>query len=588
MQSQQNNYPRPQLMRAPGTWFDLNGPWDFAADDQEQGLEANWPSGFQGEAVIRVPFSCEAPLSGIADETPHSCVWYQRMVELSAQDLAGRLLLHLEGCDHESDVWINGRHAGSHRGAYSRFTCDITPFAKEGQNRIVVRAKDSLDERQPRGKQRWKTSSYTCWYVQTTGIWKSVWLEKVPAVHLTELKLTPRLWEQEVWVQYALNRPEASCTLRFDVSFEGKPVCTRTVERAGAYGEIHLPVRCTELEEWGVRLWSPETPDLYDLAVTVTPESGEPDRVQSYFGMREIRIENDQVYLNDRPLYQRLILDQGYWPDGHLTPPDEEALVKDIRLTKALGYNGARKHQKVEDDRYYYWCDRLGLLVWCEMPSAYLFHDEAVLQTAEEWGRIVRQHYSHPCIIAWTPVNESWGVPDIKRDRSQQHLSQTLYHLTHALDDTRPVISNDGWEHTKSDFVTIHDYDSDGNSIRERYTRHGGEILGNRLSPNAYKTVFADGFRYDGEPVLISEYGGISFVADEEGWGYGDKVADEEAFLRRFADTLQGVRDIPGCQGYCYTQLTDVQQEMNGLLRADRTSKVPVEKIFRLNTQQKP
>lgn len=587
MQAYQNQYPRPQLMRAPQTWMDLNGPWDFATDDREEGLAANWQSGFQNGVTIQVPFSCESPLSGIGDETPHTCVWYHRQVELQEQDLTGRLLLHLEGCDYQSDLWVNGCHAGTHKGAYSRFTCDITPFARAGENHIVVRAKDSLDERQPRGKQRWKTTSYTCWYVQTTGIWKSVWLEKVPTVYLTELKLTPRLREQAVHVQYELAGPAAGASLRFSVSFEGHTICTRTVEKSSSYGEILLPVRCTELEEWGVRTWSPETPDLYDLAVTVTPEEGAIDQVQSYFGMREIRIENNRVYLNDHPLYQKLILDQGYWPDSHLTPPNEEALIRDIQLTKALGYNGARKHQKVEDDRYYYWCDRLGLLVWCEMPSAYLFHDETVQNVTEEWARIVRQHYSHPSVIAWTPVNESWGVPDIKHERCQQHLSQTLYHLTHALDDTRPVISNDGWEHTKSDLVTIHDYDADGAAIEERYTLQKAEILGNRLSPNAYKTVFAEGFRYEGEPVLISEYGGISFVADTEGWGYGDKVADEETFLRRFTDTLHGIRKIPDCQGYCYTQLTDVQQEMNGLLRADRTPKVPVEAICRINNEVK-
>ena len=248
-----------------------------------------------------------------------------------------------------------------------------------------------------------------------------------------------------------------------------------------------------------------------------------------------------------------------------------------------MGYNGLRKHQKVEDDRFYYWCDRLGLLVWCEMPSAYEYNDDMVTKVCSQWTEIVRQHYNHPSIITWTPLNESWGIPAVKVDPMQQHLSQTMYHLTHSLDNTRPVISNDGWEHTVSDVVTLHDYDGNGDSIRKRYEKYMEDYLGNRASFDDYKTLYAGNCHYDGQPILISEYGGIAMENDGTGWGYGEKAEGEEAFLQRFLSTQKAILSIPGCQGFCYTQLTDVQQEVNGLLHEDRTPKVSLDKIRAIN-----
>lgn len=584
MSIRQENYPRPQLVRAPESWVNLNGIWNFAFDDNRQGRRQEWYNTFPCHQSIRVPFSYEAPLSGIGDSRFHPCVWYHRTIILDPSDLAGDLLLHFEGCDYICSVWINGRLAGMHQGGYTRFSCDITDLASAGSNDIVVCAEDSMSQHHPRGKQRWKRDSFSCWYVQTTGIWKTVWLEKVPKTYLGNLRLTPCLAEQVLHVEYGLNHVSPDVRIRFIVSFSGTPVSEHVIEHAPSKGKAVLSVRNTDLDEWGVRLWSPDQPNLYDLDITVEDvPSGIVDSVKSYFGMREIRIEKGTVYLNDRPLYQKLVLDQGYWPDGLLTPPSDEALRKDVELTRLLGYNGARKHQKIEDERYYAWCDRLGLLVWCEMPSAYSFDAETVSCLTREWCEAVRQNYNHPSIITWVPLNESWGVPNIKCDGCQQYLSRALYDLTHALDATRLVISNDGWEHTESDLVTIHDYDSDGASIRKKYTQNLEEVLDNSLSPNHYKTVFAGDNRYHGQPLLISEYGGIAFSEDEDGWGYGEKVAGETAFLQRFSDTLEGIRAIPACQGYCYTQLTDVQQEMNGLLREDRTPKAPVDEIRRLN-----
>lgn len=584
MPFQQEDHPRPQLVRPPESWTDLNGIWDFAFDDCRRGFKNEWYRNFPSGRTIQVPFSYEASLSGIGNHEYHPCVWYHRVISLNEHDLINTLLLHFEGCDYLSSVWINGQLAGRHQGGYTRFTCDITDFVTVGSNDIVLCAEDSLSEEQPRGKQRWKTESYSCWYVQTTGIWKTVWLEKVPKTYLADLRLTPCLREQSLQVEYRLNRAVCAARIRFTVSFSGTQVSVCVIEQAPESGSVTLCVRNTDLNEWGLLLWSPDQPNLYDLDISVEDsQAGCVDSVKSYFGMREIRIENKTVYLNDRPLYQRLVLDQGYWPGGALTPPSNGALRKDVELTRALGYNGVRKHQKIEDERYYAWCDRLGLLVWCEMPSAYYFNSCTVSALTQEWCEAVCQNYNHPSIITWVVLNESWGVPNIKYDRCQQHLSQSLYHLTHALDDTRLVISNDGWEHTESDLITIHDYN--GDSLLERYTRDLENILNNSVSPNHYKTLFAQNSFYRGQPLLISEYGGIAFLSDEHGWGYGEKVDGEDAFLQRFSAALAGIRANPAFQGYCYTQLTDVQQEVNGLLREDRTPKVTVEKIRRLNLQ---
>ena len=334
---------------------------------------------------------------------------------------------------------------------------------------------------------------------------------------------------------------------------------------------------------WDQKTWSPEEPNLYDLTLTLRYRDQIMDEVDSYCAMREIRIENGNILLNGRPLYQRLILDQGYWEESHLTPPSEEALIKDIDLIMALGYNGVRKHQKIEDERFLYWCDVKGLLVWSEAPSAYSFSDQAVQEFTSEWMEIVRQNYNHPCIITWVPFNESWGISKVETDRQQQHFTEAIYHLTKSMDGMRPVVVNDGWEHTVSDIITLHDYQEDAALLRERYTRCEEEIFSTKVYHNDFKSAMANGYAYQGQPVIISEFGGIAFQNGEPGWGYGNKVADKEAFLKRFDDITTAIKEIPYVNGYCYTQVTDVQQEINGLMDMKRRYKVDPEKIREIN-----
>lgn len=338
--------------------------------------------------------------------------------------------------------------------------------------------------------------------------------------------------------------------------------------------------------EWGVRTWSPEAPDLYDIEFQIIKDGELIDHVESYFAMREIRIEGSNILLNGRPLYQRLILDQGYWEESHLTPPDEEALIADIDKIHAMGYNGLRKHQKTEDERFLYWCDVKGMLVWGEMASAYRYSDYAVAEFTREWMEIVKQNYNHPCIITWTPFNESWGISKVKTRKEEQSFTEAIYYLTKSLDPYRPVIVNDGWEHTVSDIITLHDYEESGEILLQRYQELKDRILAGEVYHCSHKSAFANGYGYRGQPVIISEFGGIAFNNDDRGWGYGSKVDTEEAFIRRFDEITTAVKKLPYVCGFCYTQATDVQQEINGLMDAARNPKVVPEIIREINERK--
>lgn len=580
------DYPRPQLVRP--SWENLNGTWDFVFDDHNQGEAKKWYDSFPaGEAArtIQVPFCYEAPASGIGEAAFHPVVWYRRSIQVSPtaeQDV----LLHFEGSDYLTRVWVNGRMVGEHTGGYTRFTFDITHLLKSGANEIVVRAQDFNDLQQPRGKQRWMPDNFGCWYIQTTGIWKTVWLEVTPKARLKDVKMTPSLHQQQLLVDWAVDAPcLKGLQLRASISFDGIEVSSTTAQVTDYRGQMSLPVTCLRVDEWGIKKWSPDHPHLYDIRFELLADVQVIDTVDSYFGMREIRIENGNILLNGAPLYQRLLLDQGYWEDGHLTPPSEQALIEDIQKTKAMGYNGVRKHQKTEDQRFSYWCDVMGLLTWCEMPSAYAFGDDEVCNFADQWAKVVRQYYNHPSIITWTPVNESWGVPQVETDLTQQHFTQMIYYLTKSMDAMRPVIVNDGWEHTISDIITLHDYDDNAAAFLSRYRDRKEELLDTRLYHCGGKSAMANGHVYNGQPVIISEYGGAAFVQDAGGtqWGYGNRVQDEAAYLKRIKDITDAIQSLPWVCGFCYTQTTDVQQEVNGLLRIDRTPKADMEAIRKIN-----
>ncbi|WP_150272263.1 glycoside hydrolase family 2 protein [Paenibacillus tepidiphilus] len=583
--SYRKEYPRPQFVRE--AWHNLNGEWDFRFDDKNTGEYEQWYSKLEGARKIRVPFVYETAASGIGETGFHSHVWYQRIFTVPAEQAGKQVILHFQAVDYVAKVWVNGQFVGCHEGGYTAFSFDITRYLTAGdgaENRLVVKAEDSFDSTQPRGKQRWKGESFGCWYVQTTGIWQSVWLEFVHSRHLEAVKITPDLDTRSVRFDYCVGGDLAGQQLYLtaSVTLDGALIKESRilVDRSSLSASVDL---LSDTQEWKVASWSPEHPKLYEVAFTLGDGETVLDEVQSYFGLRKISIQKGKVLLNNTPIYQRLILDQGYWPETHLTPPSEEAILADIDYILAMGYNGVRKHQKIEDPRFLYWCDVKGVLVWSEMAATYEFNDLAVDRFTREWLDIVRQQYNHPSIITWVPFNESWGIPAVFVDRRQQQFTEAIYHLTKAIDPCRPVIVNDGWEHTVSDIITLHDYEESGAEFLKRYADKDA-ITGNEISHMNWKYAMAQGYAYRGQPVMISEFGGIAFKS-EEGWGYGEQVGSEEAFLTRFRSITEAIKATPYICGYCYTQVSDVQQEVNGLLTEDRQPKLPLERIKAINLE---
>lgn len=589
MKSYIKDYPRPQLVRK--DWKNLNGNWDFQFDDSNCGEKNEWYLNFpQNHINIQVPFTYETKLSGIEDPAYHKNIWYNRVFEVKETELQKkRLLIHFEGCDFLTKVWVNGKFIGIHKGGYARFSFDITRYVKAGENIITVKAEDSLSPEQPRGKQRWLKYNYECWYVQTTGIWKTVWLESVPEIYLSGLKMTPDVINTSLELTYHVTADELPENLQIEaeVEFEGTLIqrSSKGINRNTVQDRIDLFQ--PEETHWGIHYWSPKRPSLYDICIRIKQGDCVIDEIRSYFGMREIRTEDGNVLLNGTPIYQRLILDQGYWKDSHMTPPDEAALIDDIDKLLALGYNGVRKHMKIEDERFLYWCDVKGVLVWSEMAATYEFSDEAVKEFTNEWVEIVHQNYNHPSIITWTPFNESWGIHNIMRVQKQQAFTEAIYYLTKSIDGMRPVILNDGWEHTLSDIITWHDYEETGEAFLNRYADHLDELMNGQIYPNTFRGAFAEGFAYKGQPIILSEYGGIAFSGGKEGdWGYGDTVSTEEEFLNRMDKITTAIKKIPYFSGYCYTQISDVQQEINGLLDEKHEYKIAPKKIKEINCRQ--
>jgi len=575
-------YPRPQFERK--EWQCLNGEWEFSFDDENVGEKEKWHEAGQPYLrTINVPFAFQSKLSGIEDNSFHDVVWYRRVLEVPDAWAGRRIILHFGAVDYIAKVWVNGKLAVVHEGGHTPFQADITDYLTDnGQNTLVVRAQDfSRDVALPRGKQYWLEKSASIFYTRTTGIWQSVWMEPVHEVHLSKVQLCPDIDRNEIRIAPFVAGLEKSGQLRLEIGiyFKGEMIAENIQSVTTDSGSRAIGLN--DFAEHGHgRLWSPEQPNLYDIRFRLLSGENLLDEVGSYFGMRKISVENGKLSLNNHPYYQRLALDQGYFPEGVLTAPSDEALMNDVKWAKDLGFNGVRKHQKTEDPRFLYWCDKLGLLMWSEAANAYDYSREYVRRFTKEWQEIIERDYNHPCIVAWVPLNESWGVPNVKNDARQQHHGLAMYHLTKSLDDTRPVVFNDGWEQMTTDLVTIHDYESRQEVLEKRYADSQSAVS----ATPANRSIFVGGAEYEGQPILVSEFGGIAYKKSEwEGWGYSG-ADNEEDFLQRLKAVLDPMFTSPVIQGFCYTQLTDVEQEINGLLTYDRQPKADVEQIRRIIT----
>lgn len=607
-------YPRPRFRRE--RWHNLNGQWAFAFDDSDTGIASGWhrvsrselgAGGGPFDRAITVPYCYQAKLSGIGDRAAHQMqqtdiVWYARAFTPPPLAADERLLLHFGAVDYRATVWVNGTQVASHVGGHTPFSADITDTLAAGDRAtpesatVVVRAEDPVrDLTIPRGKQYWREQSDGIFYTPTTGIWQTVWVEPVAARRITDLRTTPDLDNRCVVAEVELTGDVAGLVAEFEVRFAGELVRRERVDVTGQTVTAHLTLAAADslaadahIGRWaGIHVWSPEHPNLYDLRVVLRDSAdggatgGEVDAVASYVGMRKVEVVDGRWQLNGRPYFQRLVLDQGYFPDGLLTAPTDDDLRRDIELAKQLGFNGARKHQKVEDPRYLYWADQLGFLVWDEMPSAYAYSRDYATRIVAEWQEVLRRDHSHPCVVTWVPMNESWGVPRLATDPRQRAHLRTLYHLTHALDGTRPVVSNDGWEHADTDLLALHNYRAAA-ALAEDYADRQSAIAAEPSARPAFVAGASDG----GQPILVTEFGGLALAA-AGGWGY-DTVTDGEQLLAGYAALVDALLAAPCVQGFCYTQLTDVEQEVNGLLTYDRRPKADLTRFHEITTRRRP
>jgi len=522
-------YPRPRLERR--DWVNLNGEWEFGA-----GPEPRF------DRRILVPFAPQAELSGIGERMPGDRLWYRRRFAAPA---AERLLLHFGAVDYRAEVRVNGRVVARHEGGHTPFRADLTGVASGSENELVVIVDDPMtDATLPRGKQSWARTNETIFYTPTSGIWQTVWLEPLPARHVAALRVIPDLDAGAVELQVDAGGP-----VEVTASLDGVEVG----RWAGPPGRCRIALGTA-------KAWSPESPRLYDLSVVCGD-----DEVRSYFGLRKVETREGRFWLNGEPYVQRLVLDQGYFPAGLLTAPTDGDLRRDVELAKALGFNGARKHQKVEDPRWLYWADRLGLLVWAEMPSFLAYSADAERRLLMEWQAAVERDRDHPSIVAWVPLNESFGIQEVDA-ATHERLVVRLYELTHRLDPGRPVSSNDGQQHGRTDLCTLHDYDPPA-VLAGRYRN-----LETALDPSVRPAPpFLPGHSYQGQPIIVSEFGGIQLAA-APGWAYGEAAGPEE-LLATYRALIEALMDPGPVEGFAYTQLADVEQERNGLLTFDRQPK---------------
>jgi beta-galactosidase/beta-glucuronidase len=565
-------HPRPQLRR--DRWIPLDGIWEFALDPS-----ARWesPGEVRFERTIRVPFAPETPASGIGESDFFVACWYRLLIRPPALAVGERLILTFEAVDYCATVWLQRRLIGSHEGGYTPFRFDITEQVREpGLQELVVRAHDDPhDLSKPRGKQDWLREPHAIWYPRTTGIWQSVWLEIVPETRIGSLRWTPNLERWELGLEAQIEG-ERRGDLRLCCELRVGP----QVLAVDTYAPVGDVSRRIGLSDPGIDdyrnelLWNPDSPTLIEAVLQLLAPDGEVvDRVESYTALRKIAVQGDRIVLNGRPLVLRMVLDQGYWPETGMTAPSDDALRRDVELAKAMGFNCVRKHQKIESARYLYWADRLGLLVWEEMPSAYRFTARAVERLTTQWLEAMRRDISHPCLMAWVPFNESWGVPNLPDVAAERSYIEALYHLTRTLDPTRPVVGNDGWESVATDLIGIHDYDGDPERIARRYHVEAGIAnLFRRERPGGRLLTLES---HSGQPLLLTEFGGIALGP---GMGYS-RAKNPEELMRRFRALLEAVRSSGVFAGYCYTQFADTYQETNGLLYADRTPKIPLREI---------
>ena len=568
-----NEHPNPQFERA--EWLNLNGEWEFETDAGESGRERRLFEAEHLSGRINVPFCPESRLSGVENKDFLNCVWYRRDLTLPTGWQGGRVLLHFGAVDHTAYVYVNGAEVGRHRGGYASFSFDITAALRPGVNSLCVCAVD--DSRNPlygHGKQSPRYHSYGCYYTRVTGIWQTVWLEHVPDAYIRSFRLTPDIYNTALEIEAQLS---GGGTLVAEAFYEERPVGSLTL-RAPQGGAVRGTLSLSELH-----LWEAGQGRLYTLRLRYGA-----DAVGSYFGMRHVAMDGYRFLLNGKPVFQRLVLDQGFYPDGVYTAPSDEALRRDIQLSMEAGFNGARLHEKVFEPRFLYHCDCMGYLVWGEYGNWGMdYSNPAVIPPVQaEWAEVLARDYNHPAIIGWCPLNETW---DFEGRRQNDELLRALYLQTKAADPTRPCIDTSGNYHVLTDIYDLHDYIQDPAEFATLYQLPTPEDMLEAYNKRHAHAAKHQGPYIPGQPVFISEYGGIKWDVNSNlsnAWGYGDAPKTEQEFLSRYKGLTDLLLDNPYLMGFCYTQLYDVEQEVNGLYTYDRKPKFDMSFFRSVNSRK--
>ena len=554
-------YPRPQFERS--QWLNLNGTWTYTFDFGKSGVNRDFRNSKGFDKNILVPFCPESKLSGVEYTDFINSMWYQRTISVPAEWEGKQILLHFGAVDYEATIYIDGQEVMQHFGTGSSFEMDITKYVPAGKSaNLVVRVNDNLRSgMQPGGKQCWNYYSGGCDYTRTTGIWQTVWMEPVSAQGLKTVFAIPDIDQQQLVVRPEFYTEANGNTFTVQVLDGKKVVATKTANAVNG-ASVVLPIK-------NPKLWSPETPNLYDVKYTVKDAAGKViDQVSSYAGMRKIHCANGYFYLNNQPYFQRLVLDQGFYPEGIWTAPSDEALKHDIEMSKAVGFNGARLHQKAFEERYYYWADKLGYICWGEQASwgTNVNNQEATGNFLREWTELVVRDRNHPCIVTWTPLNETWGA----QAGTYVRFVQDLYNLTKAIDPTRPVNDASGDGHVKTDIWSVHDYTREYDKLVENHTFKDGKPHYRNMRDKKYLA------EWEGQPYMIDEFGGLGWIPKEQrsnSWGYGAQIETEDEFFQILEKEIDAIKACKNVVGFCYTQITDVEQEKNGVYYYDRRPK---------------
>lgn len=572
--SYRKGHPNPQKFRE--NYLSLNGEWKFVFDEDDAGLLKGYQHQFPADCltiVVPYPYQCEK--SGInLPQKQCDVIWYEK--ELTLGHCADVMLVTFQSVDYKTTVFVNGKYVTTHEGGYDMFSADVAPFVTEGKNKITLRVEDTMSIDQIRGKQRWRKDSFTCFYTETSGIVRDVYLERLDRDHIRDFVLRADYAGKTLTAE--LTAPagtEFTLTLK---DADGKPVKSQTyavTEENGAY--------LMQLD--AVTGWSCENPYLYNVELTLARGGKTTDRILSYCGFITVACKDKRFYINGKDTYLKLVLNQGYWEDT-ITTPTEEEMIGDVELTLACGFNGARMHEHTPSPLNFYYMDLYGLYAWQECPSTNAYSYAAYRQYFKQFPRILHDHFSHPCILGYVLFNESWGINEVGESEEEQKLTADMYALVKQTAGGRFVISNDGWEHTLSDVITFHNYLDNYDDLKRLFDANLETVYtgGNAETVEHYKKFFAGNYRYQGQPMVFSEFAGIAFEKDDgKGWGYGKSVKTEADFLKRYGDMLRYIGERKELRGFCMTQLTDVYQEKNGLVTMDRREKVSAAELKKLH-----